>query len=61
MRIKHLWAKIMEEWGYGATRIYNPPFDMLPLVVHKTEQESGTEINLTPKWPDQPCTRSWWN
>lgn len=53
-RRKYLSVQMAEHWGDGLARIYNPPFDMLPLVVRKLEQEGGTGVVLAPKWPAQP-------
>lgn len=47
-------VQMEEDWGDRATLIYNPTFEVLPLVVSKLKKESRTEIVLSPKWADNP-------
>lgn len=53
-RRKQLVIQLQEDWGDGVARLYNPPFDLLPLVVRKLELEGGRGVVVAPHWPAQP-------
>lgn len=38
-----------EGLGYELSRIYNPPFNILPLMIQMLEKESGTGVVWVPK------------
>jgi hypothetical protein len=38
-RRKFLETQMLEDWGDGRARLFNPPFDMLPLVLKKLEDD----------------------
>ena len=52
-RTKYLRTQMQEDWGDGVARLWNPPFDLLPLVVRKIEQEGGRGVVIAPHWPAQ--------
>lgn len=52
---KYLATQMEEFWGDGTARLWNPPFDLLPLVVRKIESEGGRGILVAPHWPAQAC------
>lgn len=52
-RKKYLATQMNEDWGDGKARLWNPPFDLLPLVVSKIEAEGGRGVLVAPKWPAQ--------
>lgn len=52
-RHKYLVTQMEEDWGDGRSRLWNPPFDMLPLVVQKIEAEGGKGVVIAPHWPAQ--------
>lgn len=45
---------MMEDWGEGRARPWNPPFDFLPLVVRKIEGEGAQGMLFAPHWPTEP-------
>lgn len=53
-RAKHLRDQMCENWGDGKARLFNPPFELLPIVVRKLEMEKGAGIVVAPRWPAQP-------
>ena len=44
---------ITEYWGDGRARLWNPPFDLLSLVVSKIERDGGNGLVVAPYWPAQ--------
>lgn len=52
-RLKQIGSQMQEWWGDGKARLWNPPFDFLPLVVRKIQQEGGQGVLLAPFWPAQ--------
>lgn len=52
-RLKQIATQLQEWWGDGRARLWNPPFDFLPLVVRKIQQEGGQGVLLAPFWPAQ--------
>jgi hypothetical protein len=42
-----------EDWGDGRARLWNPPFDMLPLVL-KMEDERAQGFVVAQRWRAQP-------
>jgi hypothetical protein len=53
-RRKYLKAQMGEDWGDGWARLWNLPFDMLPLVLKKMEDERARGVLVAPRWPAQP-------
>lgn len=53
-RRKFLATQMQEDWGDGRARLFNPPVDMMPLVVRKISQENGRGVLIAPTWPAQP-------
>jgi hypothetical protein len=53
-RRKYLETQMGEDWGDGRARLWNPPFDMLPLVLKKMEDEGARGVLIAPRWPAQP-------
>lgn len=53
-RSKYLATQMREDWGDGRCRLWNAPWDALPLVVRKIEHEGGQGVVLAPHWPAQP-------
>jgi hypothetical protein len=53
-RRKYLTSQMAEYWGDGKCRLWNPPFDLLPVVLKKLEDEGGRGVVLAPAWPAQP-------
>jgi hypothetical protein len=43
-----------EDWGDERARLWNPQFEMLPLVLKKMENERARGVLVTPRWPAQP-------
>ena len=52
-REKHLRSQMTEDWGDGKARLFNPPFDLLPVVVRKLEMEQGRGVVVAPRWRAQ--------
>lgn len=52
-RCKYMETQMGEDWGDGLARLWNPPFDFLPLVVRKIQIEGGKGVLLAPHWPAQ--------
>ena len=52
-RRKYLTTQMQEHWGDGRSRLWNPPFDLLPLVVRKIIADGGTGVLVAPHWPAQ--------
>lgn len=52
-RKKYLGTQMQEYWGDGRALLWNPPFDLLPLVVSKIEAEGGSGVLVAPDWPAQ--------
>lgn len=42
-----------EDWGEGKARIFNPPVNMIALVLRKIEQEHGRGVLVVPTCPAQ--------
>jgi hypothetical protein len=53
-RRKYLAVQMQEDWGDGRARMWNPPFDMLPLVLKKMQIEGAQGVLVAPHWPAQP-------
>jgi hypothetical protein len=53
-RRKYLETQMGEDWGDGRARLWNPPFDMLPLVLKKMEDEGARGVLIAPRWLAQP-------
>lgn len=53
-RRNYLEVQMGEDWGDGRARLWNPPFDMLPLVLKKMEDERARGVLIAPRWPAQP-------
>jgi hypothetical protein len=53
-RRKYLEVQMGEDCGDGRARLRNPPFDMLPLVLKKMEDERARGVLIAPRWPAQP-------
>lgn len=45
---KFIRTQMEDDWGDWRARLYNPPVDILPLVIRKLEQEMGRGILLAP-------------
>lgn len=52
-REKHLRTQMDEDWGDGKARLFNPPFDLLPVVIRKLEAEGGCGVVVAPRWRAQ--------
>jgi hypothetical protein len=52
-RRKYLTTQMQENWGDGKCRLWNPPFDLLPVVVRKIEQDQARGVIIAPMWPAQ--------
>jgi hypothetical protein len=52
-RRKYQEVQMREDWGDGRARLWNPPFDMLPVVL-KMEDERARGVLIAPWWPAQP-------
>lgn len=52
-RKKYLQDEMHKPWGDGRSRLFVPPFDLLPLVVRKIEMERAKGVLLAPDWPTQ--------
>lgn len=52
-RRKYVAIQMMEDWGDGLARLWNPPLDFLPLIVRNIETEGGRGVLLAPHWPSQ--------
>jgi hypothetical protein len=50
-RRKYLEMQMGGDWGNGRARLWNPPFDMLPLVLKKMEDERARGVLIAPRWP----------
>jgi hypothetical protein len=53
-RRKYLTAQMAENWGDGRCRLWNPPFDLLPVVVKKIADDRARGVVVAPAWPAQP-------
>ena len=53
VRRKYLATQMEEDWGDGRARLWNPPFDLLPLVVRKVVADGGRGVLVAPHWPAQ--------
>jgi hypothetical protein len=53
-RRKYLQTQMMEDWGDGGARLWNPPFDLLPLILKKMEESREHGVLIAPRWPAQP-------
>jgi hypothetical protein len=53
-RRKYLTAQMGEYWGDGKCRLWNPPFDLLPIVVRKIADDRASGVVVAPAWPAQP-------
>jgi hypothetical protein len=40
--------------GDGRVRLWNPPFDLLPVVLKKIEDDRERGVLIAPRWPAQP-------
>lgn len=52
-RLKQVRIQRMSNWPDGKARLWNPPFDFLPLVVRKIVTERTKGVLLAPYWPAQ--------
>ena len=52
-RRKYLATQMMEDWGDGRARLWNPPLDLLPLVVRKLVADGEKGVLVAPHWPAQ--------
>jgi hypothetical protein len=43
-----------EGWGDGLARLWNPPFDLLPVVLKKIEDDRSHGVLIAPRWLSQP-------
>lgn len=55
-RRKYLSTHMGEYWGDGKERLWNPPFDLLPVVVRKIAAECERGVSLAPNWK----ARAWY-
>lgn len=53
-RVKQVCEQLQTFWGDGRSRLWNPPFDFLPVVVRKIEVEEASGVLIAPHWPAQP-------
>jgi hypothetical protein len=53
-RRKYLTTQMQENWGDGKARLWNPPFDLLPIVVRKILHERAQGVLIAPRWAAQP-------
>jgi hypothetical protein len=53
-RRKYLQTQMSDYWGDGRARLWNPPFDLLPVVLKKVEDDGGTGVLVAPRWQAQP-------
>jgi hypothetical protein len=53
-RRKYLEVQMGEDWGDARARLWNPPFDMLQLVLKKMEDERARGVLIAPRWAAQP-------
>jgi hypothetical protein len=44
-----------EDCGDGRAPLWNSPFDLLPLVLKKIEEDRAHGVLIAPQWPAQPC------
>lgn len=54
VRRKFLSTLMDNDWKDGRGSLWNPVFDMIPLVVTKIEVEGGRGVMLVPNWPAKP-------
>ena len=54
---KQAMQQLQDYWGDGTPRLWNPPPELIPLVLKKIRMESGEGLLLVPEWTAQP----WWN
>ena len=50
---KYMAPQMTEDWGDGRARLWNPPFDLLPLIVRKLVADGGKGVLVPPHWPTQ--------
>jgi hypothetical protein len=53
-RRKYLTTQMEENWGDGKCRLWNPPFDLIPIVVRNIEHDQARGVIVAPMWPAQP-------
>jgi hypothetical protein len=44
-----------EDWGDGLALLWNPPFDLLLVVLKKIEDDRARAVLIAPRWPAQRC------
>ena len=54
---KQAHQQLMKDWGDGTSRLWNPPPELIPLVLAKIKHEGGEGLLLVPEWQAQP----WWS
>lgn len=47
-RQKYIATQLQEYWGDGRARLFNPPVDLLPIVLRKIEMEEGLGVLTAP-------------
>lgn len=52
-RLKQIHDQLRQHWGDGQARLWNPPFDFLPIPIRKIETESAKGVLLALFWPAQ--------
>lgn len=52
-QLKVIYSKIQKWWADGMGRRWNPPADLLPMVVRKVQNEKATGVLIAPYWPTQ--------
>jgi hypothetical protein len=53
-RRKYLETQMSEYWGDGPCRLWNPPLDLLPMVVRKIKSEQAQGVMIALRWPVKP-------
>jgi hypothetical protein len=51
---KYLETQIGKDWDDGRARLWDPPLNMLPLILNKMEDEGARGVLIAPRWPAQP-------
>ena len=54
VRRAYVSEQLRASWNDGRSRLWTPPFDLLPLFLHKLKAEGGSGPLVAPHWPAQP-------
>ena len=57
VRWEYVSRELQSPWIDGRARLWTPPFDLLPLVLHKLRVEGGGGLLVAPSWQAQPWYR----